>query len=55
MSAPATGGDLPALAARFGTDKWGSHWYAQHYERHFAALRGRPLRVRSIGPHQLSV
>ena len=49
MSAPATGGDLPALAAHFGTDKWGSHWYAQHYERHFAALRGKPLRVLEIG------
>src|SRR4051794_13734734 len=49
MHAPAMGGDLPALAARFGTDKWGSHWYAQHYERHFAPLRAKALRILEIG------
>src|SRR3954454_3938579 len=49
MSAAAEGGDLPALAARFGTDKWGSHWYARHYERHFAPLRARKLRLLEIG------
>jgi cephalosporin hydroxylase len=43
------GSDLPALATYFGTDKWGSHWYAQHYQRHFAALRRRPLRILEIG------
>jgi cephalosporin hydroxylase len=43
------GRDLPALAAYFGTDKWGAHWYAQHYQRHFAALRCRPLRLLEIG------
>jgi hypothetical protein len=42
-------GDLPALATRFGTDKWGSHWYARHYDRHFAPLRERPLRLLEIG------
>lgn len=43
------GSDLPALAKYFGTDKWGAHWYAQHYQRHFAALRRRPLRILEIG------
>lgn len=43
------GRDLPALAAYFGTDKWGDHWYAQHYQTHFAPLRGRRLRILEIG------
>ncbi|HLX81455.1 MAG TPA: class I SAM-dependent methyltransferase [Burkholderiales bacterium] len=43
------GRDLPALAAYFGTDKWGDHWYAQHYQMHFAGLRRRRLRVLEIG------
>ena len=43
------GSDLPALAAYFGTDKWGAHRYAQHYQRHFAALRRKPLRLLEIG------
>jgi hypothetical protein len=43
------GRDLPALAAHFGTDKWGDHWYAQHYQTHFAPLRGRRLRILEIG------
>ncbi len=25
--------DLNRLALLFGTDKWGSHWYTQHYQR----------------------
>ena len=43
------GRDLPALAAYFGSDKWGDHWYAQHYQAHFAGLRRRGLRVLEIG------
>jgi hypothetical protein len=43
------GRDLPALAAFFGTDKWGEHWYARHYQTHFAHLRRRPLRLLEIG------
>lgn len=43
------GGDLPALAAYFGTDKWGQHFYARHYQTHFAPLRHRPLRLLEIG------
>lgn len=43
------GRDLPALAAYFGTDKWGSHWYARHYQTHFAPLRRKRLRILEIG------
>lgn len=42
-------GNLPALAAHFGTDKWGGHYYAQHYQRHFAPLRHRRLTILEIG------
>ena len=43
------GRDLPALATYFGTDKWGEHWYARHYQTHFAPLRRRRLRILEIG------
>jgi hypothetical protein len=43
------GRDLPALAAYFGTDKWGLHWYARHYQTHFAPLRRRVRRILEIG------
>lgn len=33
----------------FGTDKWGSHWYLQHYQTHFRALRSKRLNVLEIG------
>jgi 23S rRNA U2552 (ribose-2'-O)-methylase RlmE/FtsJ len=33
----------------YGSDKWGQHWYAQHYERHFSPLRKKPLVVLEIG------
>jgi hypothetical protein len=42
-------GNLPALATYFGTDKWGDHWYARHYQTHFAPLRRKRLRVLEIG------
>lgn len=37
--------DLRALAMVHGTDKWGSHWYASHYDHH---LRERRLDVRRV-------
>ena len=40
---------LTQLATRFGTDKWGSHYYTPHYERHFAPLRHLPINVLEIG------
>jgi len=45
----AFGTNLRTLALLYGTDKWGGHWYAQHYEKHFAALRNKPLNVLEIG------
>jgi hypothetical protein len=41
--------DLRKLATLYGSDKWGQHWYAQHYERHFASRRKEPLVVLEIG------
>ena len=41
--------DLNRLALLFGTDKWGSHWYAQHYQRYFQPLKGKRLNVLEIG------
>lgn len=43
------GSDLKALAVVYGSDKWGSHWYAQHYERHFSCLRKQRLNILEIG------
>lgn len=43
------GGYLAKLATIFGTDKWGLHWYAQHYERHFGPLRWKRLTLLEIG------
>jgi hypothetical protein len=40
---------LAKLAKRFGSDKWGSHWYAQHYQRHFASLRWKRITLLEIG------
>ena len=41
--------DLSHLAIVFGSDKWGSHWYTQHYQRYFWPLRRRHLNVLEIG------
>jgi hypothetical protein len=41
--------DLSRLARLFGTDKWGSHWYTQHYQRYFAPLRKKRLNILEIG------
>ncbi|CAL9499364.1 hypothetical protein [Streptomyces sp. enrichment culture] len=41
--------DLAELALRFGSDKWGLHFYTPLYERHFAPLRDRPLTVLELG------
>lgn len=57
----AFGGDLRSLSQFYGTDKWVSrsesltpnkyagHYYAQHYESHFRALRFKPLNILEIG------
>jgi demethylmacrocin O-methyltransferase len=41
--------DLTRLALLFGTDKWESHWYTQHYERYFKPLKNKRLNVLEIG------
>lgn len=41
--------DLVALATAHQTDKWGRHWYARHYETHFAPRRLEPLTLLEIG------
>ena len=41
--------DLPKLATIYGTDKWGAHWYAAHYARHFQHLRRKKITLLEIG------
>jgi hypothetical protein len=41
--------DLIWLGQHFETDKWGSHWYLQHYQRHFEPLRQKRLNLLEIG------
>ena len=41
--------DLNRLALSFGTDKWGRHWYTQHYQRCFQSLRKKQLNLLEIG------
>jgi len=41
--------DLVKLAKIHHTDKWGGHYYARHYQKHFAAFRKRPLNLLEIG------
>jgi demethylmacrocin O-methyltransferase len=43
------GSDLKRLALAYNTDKWGDHYYAQHYETHFGRIRHEPLNVLEIG------
>ena len=43
------GQDLSKLAVAFGTDKAGGHYYTQHYQRHFQALRRQQLNILEIG------
>jgi hypothetical protein len=43
------GRNLRALATVYHTDKWNCHWYAQHYETHFAPLQQKPLTILEIG------
>ena len=41
--------DLNALAILFKTDKWGKHWYTQHYQRYFQPLKNNRLNILEIG------
>lgn len=41
--------DLTTLAIKHGTDKWGTHWYTQHYNHHFARFRPFKFNLLEIG------
>lgn len=41
--------NLIKLATAFNTDKYGSHFYAEHYQTHFEALRKQKLNILEIG------
>jgi len=41
--------DLKQLACVFHSDKWSTHWYAQHYEKFFQPIRKKRLNVLEIG------
>ncbi|HTX65798.1 MAG TPA: hypothetical protein VMD31_08485 [Opitutaceae bacterium] len=41
--------NLRLLATLYGSDKWGEHWYARHYERHFSSLRKEKIVLLEIG------
>lgn len=43
------GSNLKVLASIYNSDKWGVHWYAQHYEKHLAHLRYKKLNILEIG------
>lgn len=49
LARPFVGRSLRALATIAGTDKWNAHWYAQHYEKHFAPFRWKRLNILEIG------
>lgn len=40
---------LVELAKHHGTDKWGTHWYAENYEHHFSSKRFSSLNILEIG------
>jgi hypothetical protein len=42
-------GDLIRLGEFFRTDKWGAHWYLQHYQTHFETWRTRRFNLIEIG------
>jgi hypothetical protein len=41
--------DLIRLGELFGSDKWGNHWYLQHYRTHFESLRKKRINLLEIG------
>lgn len=43
------GANLRALATVYNSDKWGEHWYAQHYEKFFLPLRKKKIKLLEIG------
>lgn len=45
----AISGDLNKLAVHFKTDKWGTHRYTQHYQRHLQHLKNESFNLLEIG------
>ena len=43
------GRNLKTLATVYGSDKWNSHWYAQHYENVFRQVRRKKMNIVEIG------
>jgi cephalosporin hydroxylase len=41
--------NLSFLATVYGTDKWGVHFYTQHYQRYFEKWRRKPIKILEIG------
>ena len=41
--------ELGSLARKFGSDKWGDHFYTRHYDRHFAEFREQRIKLLEIG------
>ena len=41
--------NLKVLAILYNTDKWGSHWYAQHYQFLFSKYRHKKINILEIG------
>lgn len=40
---------LIKLAIKYGTDKWDSHYYAQHYETHLSRFKNEEIKLLEIG------
>jgi len=41
--------NLIELATKHGTDKWGGHYYAQHYDAYFSRFREQKINLLEIG------
>jgi len=41
--------NLPLLAKIYKSDKWGSHYYAKHYQTHFKHLKFKRVKLFEIG------
>jgi len=41
--------NLNQLALIYNTDKWGRHWYTQHYQRYFQPFKYKRLNLLEIG------
>lgn len=41
--------DLSKLAIKFGTDKWESHFYTQHYDKNFSKFKNEKIKLLEIG------